>query len=118
MANEDIKADKDLVAMCGLYCGACGKYLKGRCPGCTDNEKASWCKVRACCIENEYKTCAECKTYDDFKDCKNLNNFMAKFFALFFNSNRPACLREIKKNGRKKFADEMARTGKMTLPRK
>jgi len=31
---KEIIADEKLVAKCGLYCGACGAYLKGRCPGC------------------------------------------------------------------------------------
>ena len=50
----------ELVARCGLYCGACGSYLKGRCPGCRENVKATWCKVRACCGEHSYASCADC----------------------------------------------------------
>ena len=42
---KEIVADPKLVAYCGLYCGACGAYLRGRCPGCIENYKATWCKV-------------------------------------------------------------------------
>ena len=49
---KEIISDPKLVAFCGLYCGACKAYLKERCPGCHDNEKATWCKVRTCCLEN------------------------------------------------------------------
>mgnify|MGYP001174253203 CR=1 FL=1 len=50
MSNQSL----ELVAYCGLYCGQCTKYLKGKCPGCKENEKASWCKTRSCCIENDF----------------------------------------------------------------
>jgi hypothetical protein len=39
---KEVLVNKDLVAHCGLYCGACGAYLKGRCPGCHENVKAGW----------------------------------------------------------------------------
>ncbi len=29
-----------------------------KCPGCKNNEKASWCKIRQCCISKGYHTCA------------------------------------------------------------
>ena len=44
--NKEIITDKNLVAYCGLYCGACRSYLKRKCQACKDNEKASWCKVK------------------------------------------------------------------------
>jgi len=48
---KEIAADKDLVACCGLYCGACGAYLKGRCPGCRENSKACVLKIRELGLE-------------------------------------------------------------------
>lgn len=48
------------VAYCGLYCGACKSQLKGKCPGCYGNEKATWCEIRKCCNEHGYATCADC----------------------------------------------------------
>jgi hypothetical protein len=107
-------ADEDLVAYCGLYCGECGKLKKGRCPGCAENEKASWCKVRTCCIEHDYSSCADCREFDDLKDCRKLNNFMAKTFAVIFRSDRNGSLRRIREVGRKEYAREMVNMGKMS----
>lgn len=110
-------ANEDLVAYCGLYCGECGKLKKGKCPGCAGNEKATWCKVRTCCIENNYHSCADCTQFENFEDCKKLNNFVAKGFAIVFRSNRMKNLQKIKNDGRMAFAEEMTETGKMTYKR-
>ena len=111
------KANEDLVAYCGLYCGECGKLKKGRCPGCAKNEKASWCKVRSCCMEHGYNTCADCREFTNFEDCRKLNNFMAKAFAVIFRSNRTAGLRKIRETSRMEYAKEMVEMGKMTYKR-
>ena len=105
---KPITADVGLVAYCGLYCGACGAYRRGRCPGCHDNQKATWCKVRTCCIENGYASCAECRTVDDPRDCKKFNNFMAKLFGLIFRSDRRACICQIAEQGLLGHAELMA----------
>jgi hypothetical protein len=36
---KDIVSNQELVAYCGLYCGACRAYRMDKCPGCHDNEK-------------------------------------------------------------------------------
>ena len=95
----DSANDPGPVACCGLYCGACRAYLKGKCPGCRDNEKAGWCTVRLCCRENGYGTCAECVIVDDVRDCGKLNSFVSKLFALVFRSDRPASLDRIREVG-------------------
>lgn len=64
-----IENDPQLIAMCGLYCGACNSYLKGKCEGCVSNEKATWCNVRLCCIENKYKSWADCTQFENVADC-------------------------------------------------
>ncbi|MFW3145212.1 MAG: DUF3795 domain-containing protein [Thermoplasmatota archaeon] len=112
-----VKPNKDLVAYCGLYCGECGKFKKGRCQGCAGNEKASWCKIRSCCIDHGYHTCADCREFSDPYECKQLNNLMAKAFSLIFGSDRGSALEMIKKNGRQSYAEEMVNIGRMT-PRK
>ncbi len=114
---KEIISDPKLVAFCGLYCGACGQYLKGRCPGCCENEKAKWCKIRSCCSKNEYSSCADCKEFDDPMDCRIFNNFIAKIFAVVFRSNRSACIRQIKEIGISKHADKMTELKKHTLRR-
>ena len=105
---KKIVANKELVAFCGLYCGACKKYLSEKCPGCHENSKASWCKIRTCCLENGYLSCADCKEFPNPNDCKMFNNFMAKLFSLIFKSDRAACIEQIRKIGIEGHAKKMA----------
>lgn len=107
----------DLLAACGLYCGECGKYKKGKCEGCAKNEKATWCKIRLCNIENSYKTCAECTKYSDVNDCKYFNNIFSKFFSLVFKSDRKASIEMIKNSGPDAYISEMEKRGKMVCER-
>jgi hypothetical protein len=103
-----IVADVNLMGYCGLYCGACGKYRCGRCPGCHENQRAGWCKVRACCLENGYATCADCRLVADPRNCKKFNNFIAKLFGLIFRSDRRACILQIREIGLQAHAEQMA----------
>ena len=114
---KEIIADKNLIAYCGLYCGACKSYLKEKCPGCRENEKATWCKTRQCCIENNYSSCADCTSLSPM-DCKKYNTFISKVIGFFFNSDRNACLNKIKEIGYDEFANEMTNTKKQTIKRK
>ena len=115
--QKEIEVDKSLIAFCGLYCGACRSYLKGKCPGCKDNVKASWCKIRQCCIENKLQSCADCTTIE-LMECKEYNNFISKAFGYIFNSDRSACINRIKEIGYDDFAAEMANSGRQTIKRK
>ncbi len=115
--QKEIPIDTALIAFCGLYCGACRSYLKGSCPGCRDNVKATWCKVRTCCMENNFNSCADC-TGIELKDCKKYNNFISKAFGLVFNSDRSACIARIREIGYPDFAVEMAGNGQQTIRRK
>lgn len=116
------QADKNLVAACGLYCGTCRFYLKGKCPGCRTNQKAEkWCKMRTCVQEHGYISCAECTEYGGtaekgLKECAKLNNFMGKVFGLIFNSDRFGCIDRIREVGPEAFAQEMAMTGCFNRP--
>ena len=101
---KDITINPQQIAACGLYCGACKKFLNEKCPGCKENEKASWCKIRKCCQEKGFHTCAECDK--DVKDCNIHNNFVGKVFAFLFNSDRAACIRYIRENGEEAFKTE------------
>jgi len=104
---KEIVSDENLVAFCGLYCGACRAYLKDRCPGCGENTKAGWCKLRTCCIEHKYGTCADCIDFKDVNNCKKFNNFISKIFAFIFRSNRRACIEQIREKGRAGHAELM-----------
>ena len=108
-----IKNDKELIAYCGLYCGACGKYINGKCPGCRENEKAKWCKIRTCNMQRGQHTCAECK--DNIKECKEFNNFFSKLFGFIFRSDRMRCINLINEIGEDAYAKEMSEKKIMTL---
>lgn len=113
---KPIQSDVRNIAACGLYCGACRKYLAEKCPGCRLNEKASWCKIRACCMKNGFNTCAECSR--NVNECQLFSNWIGKIFALLFRSDRAACIRYIKEHGEQAFAEEMTRRKCQTMKRK
>jgi hypothetical protein len=114
---KPIVADAKLVARCGLYCGACGAYRRERCPGCHENQKATWCKVRTCCGENGYASCAECSTVADPRNCKKFNNIISKLFGLIFRSDRRACIVQIREKGLQAHADLMAASQTQSIRR-
>jgi len=112
---NQITTDKTLIAYCGIYCGACPKFLKEKCPGCQKNEKATWCKVRTCCIENNYTSCADCKDFENVADCKKFNNFFSKLIGFILRSDRKACIELIKEKGYDDFAKYMAENKLITI---
>lgn len=112
-----LQAQPELVACCGLYCGACRKQLKGQCPGCRDNAKATWCTVRSCCLEKGIRTCAECADFADPQACSKYNNFMARLFGFVFRSDRAACIAQIKLLGLEGHAQRMAEAGRQSIRR-
>lgn len=114
---KPIVADKNLIAYCGLYCGACKAYLKGKCPGCRENTKATWCKVRSCGIENNIHSCADC-TSIELMECKKFNNWISKAIGFMMNSDRPACINRIKETSPDAFAEEMAASKRHSIKRK
>lgn len=107
-----------IVSYCGLYCTNCPKFVKGNCPGCHQNNKATWCKVRTCCMDHNRATCADCTDFGNLKECKKLNNFVAKMFGLVFNSDRVASLTFIKAQGTDAFISKMESEKAMTFKRK
>jgi hypothetical protein len=107
MAESPIIIDEKLIAKCGLYCGSCGKYIAGKCPGCCENIKATWCKIRSCCIDLNIYSCADCKTIKA-SECKKRNNVISKIFSLIFKSDRNACIERIQKVGYQEYAREMS----------
>ena len=115
---EEIKNDVKLIAFCGLYCGSCRSYIKGKCPGCANNEKASWCKIRSCNLTNNYKSCADCTEFSSPMDCKKYNNFISKAFGFIFRTNRAAGIDIIKEKGYENFAAYMAENRLQGIKRK
>ncbi len=104
--NNNQDKNSDLLAYCGLYCRNCRTFINGKCPGCMKNSKASWCKIRTCCIDNKYSTCAECKTSNP-RECKFYNNFISKAFSVLFRSDRPASIEYIKAKGSEAYISLM-----------
>lgn len=112
---REIAENVELVAYCGLYCGACGAYLKERCDGCHENEKAAWCKIRICCKRKNIASCAECKDFSNALDCRKFNNLMSKVFGLLFKSDRAGCIRQIQELGLQGHAKKMAQLKSQTI---
>lgn len=118
MKPNEIQTDVILVSYCGLYCGACKSYLKGRCPGCLKQGKYKKCRMRPCCLENNYRSCAECKDYIDVMDCKKYTNPLWNLFEFVFRTQRSRCIAYIKQHGYEKFARLMSKKNAVTLKRK
>ena len=113
----EVLAKSELVARCGLYCGACKSYLNGKCAGCHENSRATWCAIRTCCADKGIATCAECAKFPDPRACGKFNNFMSKMFGLVFRSNRAACIEQIRNLGIDGHAQVMAGLGIHTIRR-
>ena len=109
------KVDPEQVAYCGLYCAACPRYRKERCPGCHQNEKASWCKIRSCCREHGYASCADCTEFRDPKDCKKFHSLFSKLIGFVLRSDRSACIAQIKEYGLEGHAQAMAKLGRVSM---
>lgn len=113
---REITENESLVAYCGLYCGACRQYLRGKCSGCMESKKMGWCKLRSCCRERNYRSCAECTDFKDVNECGKFNNIISKIFAFIFRSNRKACIYQIREKGIKGHTEIMTRMKKPSLP--
>lgn len=113
-----MEPDLNLVAYCGLYCGTCPSYKKGKCLGCHTNEKASWCKIRSCNIQKGISSCAECDEYTKVNDCKKFNNFFSRAIGLVLNSDRRKGILYIKSQGRQAFAEQMIQINRVSMKRR
>lgn len=111
----EVVNDVKLVAHCGLYCGACGAYRRGRCKGCAENAKATWCKVRTCCMEHHYATCADCSSFVNPRECAKYHNLIARVVGFVLRSDRARCIARIREVGTEAFAAEMAEKDAHTL---
>ena len=112
---KEIVAEAGLVAYCGLYCGACRSYLKDTCPGCHGNSKAAWCKVRSCCKDAGYASCADCTAFADPRGCRKFNNVISKTIGFFLRSDRGACIRQIREMGLQGHSENMAMNKQQTI---
>lgn len=110
----------NLVSYCGFYCGACPALKKGKCEGCKGNSTKcaigyKACKVRPCCLENNYSSCADCKKYDSVKDCKTYNPFLINSLQFLLKSSRRKGIEMIKEKGEVEFVKFMTQKGWVTI---
>lgn len=114
---QPVRVDARLVACCGLYCGACRAFRRGRCPGCRENTRATWCKLRTCCVRQQYSSCAECVEHPDPRTCRRFNNLISQLFGLVFRSDRAACILQIRRLGLLGHAETMTALQRHSLRR-
>jgi hypothetical protein len=120
----EVKEPKNsLISYCGFYCAACPKYLKGDCQGCKgDSPKCAVgykaCKVRPCCIENGFSSCAECDKHESVKDCKLYNPFMIRFGQFMTQTNRGKGIEMIKEKDEQEFIKFMSERKWVTMKNK
>ncbi|PKK88064.1 MAG: hypothetical protein CVV64_20445 [Candidatus Wallbacteria bacterium HGW-Wallbacteria-1] len=112
---KEIVSNPEQVAFCGLYCGACKAYLREKCDGCRKAGNRDWCKIRACCLDKGYTSCADCREFENPNDCSRFNNFISKVFGFVFRSDRAACVKAIRDLGIQGFADNMAESRRQTI---
>jgi hypothetical protein len=117
LEHKEVTVDTNLIAYCGLYCAACRSHISGKCPGCRENVKASWCQIRKCCKESNLQSCAGCNLAN-VNDCNKFNNFISRIFAFIFKSDRAACIQNIREKGYNAFAVDMARNKMQSIKRK
>ncbi|MDR0796262.1 MAG: DUF3795 domain-containing protein, partial [Tannerella sp.] len=62
------------------------------------------CKVRPCCIENGFFTCADCTIYASVKECKKYNPLLLKIASWVERSDRSKAIEMIQTKGRAEFS--------------
>ena len=110
--------DESLVAYCGLYCGACSAYKKGKCPGCRETQKKAACKIRRCNVDAGYESCAACEQVSDVATCRRLNRPMFRIFGYVMNYDMILGVKLLRKIGRQAYAEQLAQSGLMWVKRR
>ena len=110
--TNQLIADENLISYCGFYCAACPKFLEGECKGCKGNTPDcargyQSCKVRPCCINHSYSSCANCKKFDSVRECKDYNPLMIRFGQFITRTNRRKGIEMIKEKGEIGFMNYM-----------
>ncbi len=70
------------IGCCGAYCKTCKAFTGKACKGCKigyDNGERdiskSKCKIKVCCVKQNYNSCADCPKYGE---CLTVNGFYNK----------------------------------------
>jgi hypothetical protein len=103
-----MSANEQLIAYCGLYCGACPSFTSGKCDGCrSDSAKSAVkykkCPVKPCCAENGLFTCADCTECTSVKECKKYNPLLLRIVSRLEGSDRSKAVEMIKAKGQVEF---------------
>jgi len=107
-----ITANENLISYCGFYCGACPKYLKEECSGCKGESPECAvgykpCKVKPCCVENKYSSCADCTKHSSVRYCRDYNPLMIRFGQFITRTKRRKGIEMIKEKGASEFMNYM-----------
>ena len=113
-----IVVDETLIAYCGLYCGACKKFIKEECLGCYQKGRYKKCKMRPCCLENNYRSCADCKEFEHVMECKKFTNPLWNILEFIFGTKRSASIDFIREKGYSSYANHMAEKKLAVIKRK
>ena len=102
--NKQMTDNEQLICYCGLYCKYCPAFTTGKCDGCRVNSAKTAvyykkCKVKPCCVENGFFTCADCTIYASTKECKKYNPLLLKIQSWIGSVNRSKCIEMIKEKG-------------------
>lgn len=69
------------------------------------------CKVKKCCIDRQFSTCAECNEFANLRECRNLHNLISRIFGFIFRTNRIGNLNRIRELGIDQFTKEVTAEG-------
>ena len=108
MTDKEMSRDEYLIGHCGIYCAECPSLSSGKCDGCRgDSAKAAvvykQCKVKPCCVENDFFTCADCTIFASTKECKKYNPLLLKIASWIESSDRSKSIEMIRSKGRAEF---------------
>jgi hypothetical protein len=118
--NPIEEVDINLISYCGFFCGACPKLIKNECSGCKGDMPScaagyKKCKVRPCCIENAFSSCAKCIKYDSVKECKIYNPVLIRFGQFITRTSRRKGIEVIKEKGAESFLIFMKKNNLVTI---
>ena len=108
MTDKHIDKDMNLIAHCGLYCSACPSFVSGKCDGCRGNSAKSaivykQCKVKPCCVDNGFFTCADCTICISTNECKKYSPLFLKIASWIESSDRSKSIEMIQTKGITEF---------------
>jgi hypothetical protein len=107
--------DLSYVGYCGVVCGKCGAFTKGKCRGCRETPLFARCPVRRCAVDRGLTSCAVCDA--DYEQCRKINNLIAAMIRLILRRDRRKNLAAIREIGIERFvADRLDLSGARKIP--